>query len=87
MANEVNFSERTAKRLDTHDWRIETGFVVVRDRVLMRIAAYVCNRCDFATLERPECIHDLPQCSPGRKEYAHPPVSGVAAPALSNLRR
>jgi hypothetical protein len=67
VANEVNFSERTVKRLDPHDWRIEPGFVVVRDRVLMRIVAYVCNSCEFATLERPECIHDLAQCSPGQR--------------------
>jgi hypothetical protein len=68
--NEVNFSDRTPKRVDPHKWQEEMGKVIdMRGRVLNTITVWHCIACDRETTRPPKYIHDLPPCSP-----TEPPV-------------
>lgn len=60
---EVNFSDRSPKRIDPHDWRSEQGKLVLSNgRVVQVIEVFVCGKCNTAVTLPPKFIHDLPEC-------------------------
>lgn len=63
---DVNFSDRTTKRTDPHQWAELEAELVVRGRIVNRPRVFLCVRCDLLSMVSPQFIHndELGICKP-----------------------
>ena len=67
MAKEVNFSDRTAPRVDPHIWTERPSAIIyhTEDGRIVKVkdlTVNVCSRCQLALVILPDHVHDLPPC-------------------------
>lgn len=61
---EVNFSERTKRPVDPHDWHSDNAQLTYQGDVIDTITIWVCLRCVKWTILPPHliCSEDLGEC-------------------------